>query len=457
MDTSLLYLISDPTDPVVVWGKLAGQFEKKTWATRLDLRRKLHSLQLKDGESAQSHIKVMTELFDSLSVAGETVSEEDCVVYLLASLPESYNVLVTALEANEGVPKFEVVTERILRQERKSKDKPPTADGAFVSQKHFRKRPMRCNHCGRLGHIRKYCRDLIKVEKERQKEKDEKKKTHKAAPVSVHAKSSDSESSGLIASHALSALSQNEKCAWIVDSGATCHMCHDKKSFTALYQIKEPIDVVLGDGHSLTATGRGKVVLEVTLPNGESKSCTLHDVLYVPKLAYNLISVTKASQTGKVVKFTKSAYYILDRNHKIVAKAAKVGSLYQLDHKPNHERVNVAKQPETKEDLWHKRYGHLGMSSLQKLANKNLVDGFDFNLSQDLTFCEACPQGKQHRNKFTPSSRRADQLLELVHSDVCGKMNEKSLGGAEYFLTFIDDKTRYVWVYCLQRKDQVFE
>ena len=36
-------------------------------------------------------------------------------------------------------------------------------------------------------------------------------------------------------------------------------------------------------------------------------------------------------------------------------------------------------------------------------------------------------------------------------------MNEKSLGGAEYFLTFIDDKTRYVWVYCLQRKDQVFE
>ena len=154
--------------------------------------------------------------------------------------------------------------------------------------------------------------------------------------------------------------------------------------------------MVLGDGHSLIATGKGKVVLEVTLPNGESKSCTLHDVLYVPKLAYNLISVTKASQTGKVVKFTKSACYILDRNHKIVAKAAKVGSLYQLDHKPNHERVNVAKQPETKEDLWHKRYGHLGVSSLQKLANKNLVDGFDFNLSQDLTFCEACPQGKQH-------------------------------------------------------------
>ena len=234
-------------------------------------------------------------------------------------------------------------------------------------------------------------------------------------------------------------------------------MCHDQKSFSALYQIREPIDVVLGDGHSLTAIARGKVVLEMVLPNGEPKSCTLHDVLYVPKLAYNLISVTKASQTGKVVKFTKSASYILDRNHKVVAKATKVGSLYLLDHKPNHERANVAKQPETKEDVWHKCYGHLGVSSLRKLANKNLVDGFDFNLSQELIFCEACPPGKQHRSKFTPSNRRADEVLGLVHSDVCGKMNEKSLGDAEYFLTFIANKTRYVWVYCLQRKDQAFK
>ena len=362
VDTSLLYLINDPTDPVVVWGKLAGQFEKKTWATRLDLRRKLHSLQLKDGESAQTHIKVMTELFDSLSVAGETVSEEDRVVYLLASLPESYNVLVTALEANEGVPKFEVVIERILHQERKSKNKTSNIDGAMVSQKHFKRRPMRCNHCGRLGHIRKYCRDLIKSEKECQKEKDDKKKTQKATPA--HTRSSDSESSGFIASHALSALSPNEKYAWIVDSGATCHMCHNKNSFSALYELKEPIDVVLGDGHSLTATGRGKVVLDMVLPNGESKSCTLHDVLYVPKLAYNLISVTKASHTGKVVKFTKSACYVLDKSHKIIAKATRVGSLYQLDHKSNHQRASIVKQPEIKEDVWHRRYGHLGVSSL---------------------------------------------------------------------------------------------
>ena len=281
-------------------------------------------------------------------------------------------------------------------------------------------------------------------------------KPQKATPVITY-EDSDSENTGLIASHALSVLSPNEQCIWIIDSGATCHMCHDDKLFTTLYHIEDPIDVMLGDRHTLTAIGPGDVVLDMVLPNGELKLCVLHDVLYVPKLAYNLISVTKASQKGKTIKFTMSACYVLDKRHKMVAKATKVGSLYQLDHKPNYECANVAEKPDTKEDIWHKRYGHLGISNLQTLARKNLVSGFDFDVTQELTFCEACPQGKQHRTKFSSSGRRADDLLGLVYSDICGKMNEKSLGGAEYFLTFIDDKSRYVWVYCLQHKNQVFE
>ena len=344
---------------------------------------------------------------------------------------------MTALEANEDVPKLEVVTERILHQERKSKDKGQNTEGALNAQRHFRAKPKRCNYCGRLGHIKKFCRDLkaekerhFKAEKERQKE--DKRKSQKANTV-TKCEESDSESSGLIASHALTVVSPNEHGVWIVDSGATCHMCHDNKMFTTLYQLEKPIDVMLGDGRMLTAIGRGEVVLDMVLRNGELKSCMLHDVLYVPKLTYNLISVTRASQTGKIVKFTKSACYVLDKRHKIVAKATKVGSLYQLDHKPSYEHANVAEKSDTKEDIWHKRYGHLGVGSLHKLAHKNLVNGFDFDVSRELTFCEACPQGKQHRTKFSSSGKRADELLGLVHSDVCGKLNEKSLGGAEYF------------------------
>ena len=86
-----------------------------------------------------------------------------------------------------------------------------------------------------------------------------------------------------------------------------------------------------------------------------------------------------------------------------------------------------------------------------------MADGFDFDAAGELTFCESCPQGKHSRAKFPSSDRRGKEPLDLVHSDLCGKMNEKSLGGAQYFLSFIDDSTRYVWVYFLKSKDQVFE
>ena len=66
----------------------------------------------------------MTEVFDALSVVGDPIKEEDRVVFLLASLPESYDILVTALEANSEVPQMEVVTERLLQyEERKLKDR----------------------------------------------------------------------------------------------------------------------------------------------------------------------------------------------------------------------------------------------------------------------------------------------------------------------------------------------
>ena len=55
-----------------------------------------------------------------------------------------------------------------------------------------------------------------------------------------------------------------------------------------------------------------------------SKSCILHDVLYVPELSYNLVSVAKMSQNGKIVKFTSNTCYILDKRHKMIAKAAKM-------------------------------------------------------------------------------------------------------------------------------------
>ena len=82
-----------------MWTKLQEQFQCKTWANKLQLRRKLFALKLKEGGSVNDHIKTMSEIFEALAVISDAVSEEDRVLHLLASLPESFNMLVTALEA----------------------------------------------------------------------------------------------------------------------------------------------------------------------------------------------------------------------------------------------------------------------------------------------------------------------------------------------------------------------
>ena len=151
-------------------------------------------------------------------------------------------------------------------------------------------------------------------------------------------------------------------------------MCSNKIAFTIIYQLEKPVKITVGDGRALTAVGKGAVVLNMELPNSESESCILHDVLYVPELSYNLVSVAKVSQKGKIGKFTSNACYILDKNHKMIAKAPKVEKLYRFKCKPIHEHASVATV--SKEDIWHKRFGHLGVGSLQTLSRDRLVDGF---------------------------------------------------------------------------------
>ena len=89
-----------------------------------------------------------------------------------------------------------------------------------------------------------------------------------------------------------------------------------------------------------------------------------------------------------------------------------------------------------------------GTQSLVK--DMPLVNEFDH-------VCDVCQQGKQVRLPFPHSSWKAKYKLELVHSDVCGPMSVPSLNGSRYFLTFIDDYTRWCWIYFLTQKSQVAE
>ena len=134
----------------------------------------------------------MTEVFDSLSVVEDPISEEDRVVHLLASLPDSYNVLVTALEASEDVPKMEVVTERLLHEERKLKERAGTSasvEKAMNLKQRPKRKVLRCHHCGKLGHIKRNCREL---NGENSSRKEKRESNHKANKTTTRRQDSSS-------------------------------------------------------------------------------------------------------------------------------------------------------------------------------------------------------------------------------------------------------------------------
>ena len=391
---------------------------------------------LRDGDSIQKHIKDMTEIFNELAAIDDPITEEDRVVHLLASLPESYDILGTALEASVEVPKMEIVTERLLHEERKIKEKhgsetsDDTMKAMFVNRQSKGKGP-KCYHCGKFGHIKRNCRELNspKLDDDKNEAYDNKHKANNAAESRQAENSSDSDEVGLMINHAFSSLTNSI-------TGKSL-----KRSLLVTGMLSKQMD-------------RGVVKIEIECQrNQKVKNCVLQYVLYVPSLSYNLVSVSKATKSGKTVTFDEDGCHILDESQKLIANAKRMGNLYYLSYVDSGHHANPTVESSSvasKEVTWRKRYGHLGVQNLQKLAKEKLVDGYDYDKTKDIDFCESCTEGKHHRSTFpVKESERGKKPLDLVHSDVCGKMSAKSLGGAEYFLTFIDDNTHYVWVYVL--------
>ena len=205
-------------------------------------------------------------------------------------------------------------------------------------------------------------------------------------------------------------------------------MCSDKKLFSRIENLGRSQEVALEDGHVLQACERGIVTLEMKLPDGKSRRCDLQDVL---GLSYNLLSVPKATKAGKVIEFDDTHGRIIGKDGKLSAVATRIGSLYHVDCRSHggKQHVNAAIK-ESRNSLWHRRFGHLGMQNLQKLTREKMVDGLDCDVSDDIGICEACIGGKLHKRPFPVSSEiRSENPLDLVHSDVCGKLGTKSFGG----------------------------
>ncbi|GJU87370.1 retrotransposon protein, putative, ty1-copia subclass [Tanacetum coccineum] len=104
--------------------------------------------------------------------------------------------------------------------------------------------------------------------------------------------------------------------------------------------------------------------------------------------------------------------------------------------------------------LWHCRLGHINKKYIKKLQHDGLLESID---EESFDVCVSCLSGKMATKHFTHASERASDLLGIIHSDVCGPFRTTSKEGANYYVTFTDDFSRYGYVYLIKHTHKVFE
>ena len=235
--------------------------------------------------------------------------------------------------------------------------------------------------------------------------------------------------------------------AWVIDSGATNHICHQKSSFLSFKSLPDT-SVSLPNGVMVDIVGIGSIELGSDL--------RLSDVLYIPQFKFNLLSVSCLTKRLHCrLWFDESSCGIQDPTRELmIGMGREVANLYFLDieslSSPGISSPIIVASVSSL-DTWHKRLGHPSMSKLQ--AMQNILD-FPKHSKPDI-HCKVCHLSKQKHLPFTSQNNLSGNPFDLLHIDTWGPFSVPTHDGFRYFLTIVDDCSRATWVYLLKSKSDV--
>ncbi|KAH9316607.1 hypothetical protein KI387_025234 [Taxus chinensis] len=387
--------------------------------------------------------------FDSFS--SQLIREQDKLIQMGTLKSKSH-----ALVANKG-KKNEKKKETKDQPKKETKTNQPPAKpntNTSTSEPKVKKEKFKCSYCKNSGHDEHHCfwKQIDHLTHLLEKNKisvPESVKQNAQKGESSKAKESKNEKKKGKALVARSAPSST----WIIDSGASHHMASSEVEFSSI----EPCgmsQIMLGDDTHVSVSGSGSVEIE---------GGTFNQVLSVPNLSTNLLSVYQITHLGEGmrVEFGPNSVIIRELNSDCTVAEGKVdhhSRLYTFSHFSSDLMPNaLLTHANEVSKLWHEHFGHLNYRYLEQLSQNEMVNGLPrVKFSKGL--CEGCTLGKHPKKNFDKGkSWRATRPLDLVHSDVSGPFPSPSFTRALYILTFIDEFSRYTWVYFLKLKSEVFE
>jgi hypothetical protein len=453
--------LTGKTHAYEMWESLTKLYQSTNENRKMVLREKLKSIKMTKAENVVTYLIRLTHVRDELGAVGEAIVDSDLVRTALNGVSKQWVVFVEGIVAREKLPGWERLWDDFVQEEtRRGYVHGSSSTGhekenvalATTSKKKFRNSPkggqkpkgegkkdmskVKCFSCHKFGHYAG------------QYPNKKKKQTTASAEVEEFSTKFDKEFS-LIA--CLSSRTTTTD-AWYIDSGASHHMTAVREHLTDLTQCGDA-EVVLGDDWEVKVASCGTVSFRrESLP-----PMTLTEVLYVPGLKKNLVSVSTIEEKGYEILFRDGQVLLFPRGSSITSTKV-IGTrherLYKFLFQPMRALIHSTSSSSDLCEIWHRRMAHLHHGALRVL--REMVTGVPDFSSEHHELCKGCALRKYTKTVFPSSDSRAAGILDLIHSDVCGPMSSTSLIGSLYYVVFIDDFSRKSWIFFMKTKGQDF-
>lgn len=453
VDKSIQNHLKDCNDAAAVWKKLKSMFEDKGLSRRINLLKSLTSTRLENSDNVQNYVDEIKCCVNKLNAIGFKITDEWITSILLAGLTEEFNPFIMGIEASGTTISSDVIMSKLIDSYNSKK----SADAFFMKKGKKSFNNKKCYKCSE-----KWYKGHVCGKNEKNDKKNAKEFTAKAAFIGINETTEKNNKTNHVANKTkhekcdekiddVALLSVNED-EWYIDSGCGNHMTPFESKFKNTHDS--------GISYITSASKermKVKYAGNINLQFNDTQIVEASNVLYIPNLVANLLSVHKIVENGNTVSFNKNGCIIRNQHGQIIASCKPTNGTYKL--KSNDETCLLAGNKNDDDAfIWHRRLGHINYGYLQKMRNSEI--GVTFKVNNDdakrIKSCEICPLAKLTKTPFKASNSETKEILELIHSDVCGPMETQSIGEAKYMIIFMDDFSHKIFCYFLHSKDQVF-
>jgi hypothetical protein len=423
----------------MIWTHLKSLYERVDDQEMSSLRRELYKLRCLEGEEV--NLLMELEMYQRrLENGAAPVNDAELVIILTSALPKSWEQFTDGLRGS-GIDmkcwttiKGRILGEIAIRNSRReiTKDEALNVNTHSNSAK-SRRNPdskkkvskQKCYKCGDPGHIIKDCKEKLICFKCRK-------------PGHIARNCDNAEE--------INNVDNKESLFYvdyIIDSGATTHIVKDLNHF---WKKRSKLGGVKNaDGSELRITMEGELKFDI-----DNKKINLGPVLYSKDVQRNILSMAVLMDNGIMISTKRNYLEIKIDDFETVVPRIGNFFIWKIEVA---ESINYI---EESGELWHRRLGHIGYTALKNIQ-KEINDPKLILSKNDFKHCRECNLEKSTRRTFKMSTSIAENLLDLIHMDLCGPMSVDSIGKGKYMLLFVDDYSRMTHIRILKDKSSVFK